>query len=611
MKKTFKDFLFHKTTLFVTGIVALAAISISILARAASDPVVTNVTVDQNLTTLTVTFDQKIDEAGFNTRMYIVDNTDFKKYAVTNGMILPDGSIRFDSTIQLVEWQSYTFVVVVWGLISNGIKNINEIIYDFVVKPVPTCTITLDRINQEYTSTVGIIVFDGGKYLYSKDGTTTLSIDQKNWNYEINLSNVSTIYASNDGGKTFITLSNVKLIGGVSVSFDIAGDCPPTNCIETIVLNETTTKYTSVLGDIVFDLKAKLQAPTLYFSYDNITWDMGGIYLPEVNDTIYISNDGGKTFIKLFNVVFFQDKSLTFDIETDECNPVVDTDKDGIEDKNDDCPKVFGKKEFNWCTASLRVSIEENVNGTHTDTALETKVFDASVDSCAATIWLQPQNYAQIWTNCIAENTKKETLSPTVDDKKPRNLITDLVTLGVTKGTKLILVKSQASIDGSFGYMGFDLPTINEGETRDIGFNIVAGQELNFVQTAIFTKNSKWFRQSLKRAQVIKGSELQIFQPDYSLRNGMEEVYPFMFISDSDWNVDICLEVPQGYKIAEPGTCTQTFISNETKIVEFTAIDIGSPKKFDATAKIKVKHKGKTTNVNLKVKSINFNAKGK
>lgn len=232
-------------------------------------------------------------------------------------------------------------------MISNGIKNINEIIYDFVVKPVPTCTITLDRINQEYTSTVGIIVFDGGKYLYSKDGTTTLSIDQKNWNYEIDLSNVSTIYASNDGGKTFITLSNVKLIGGVSVSFDIAGDCPPTNCIETIVLNETTTKYTSVLGDIVFDLKAKLQAPTLYFSYDNITWDMGGIYLPEVNDTIYISNDGGKTFIKLFNVVFFQDKSLTFDIETDECNPVVDTDKDGIEDKNDDCPKVFGKKEFN------------------------------------------------------------------------------------------------------------------------------------------------------------------------------------------------------------------------------------------------------------------------
>jgi len=59
----------------------------------------------------------------------------------------------------------------------------------------------------------------------------------------------------------------------------------------------------------------------------------------------------------------------------------------------------------------------------------------------------------------------------------------------------------------------------------------------------------------------------------------------------------------------EPGTCGQTFVINETKVFEFKTVDVGSPKEFDATVRIKVKHKGKTANVKLKpIKSINLNA---
>lgn len=91
----------------------------------------------------------------------------------------------------------------------------------------------------------------------------------------------------------------------------------------------------------------------------------------------------------------------------------------------------------------------------HTDTALETKVFDANPGSCAATIGAQPKNYAQIRKECTAENIKttKETVSAVVDGKKPQNLISELVGIGATPGNKLVLVQSQASIDGSFGYM--------------------------------------------------------------------------------------------------------------------------------------------------------------
>lgn len=150
---------------------------------------------------------------------------------------------------------------------------------------------------------------------------------------------------------------------------------------------------------------------------------------------------------------------------------------------------------------------------------------------------------------------------------------------------------------------------MTDGESRDVGFNIVPGQQLNYVQTSVFTKNTKGLRESLRRAQVIKGSELQIFQPDYIIWNGTEKIYPFAFVSDGDRTVDVCLSVPEGYKIVDPGTCTQELIKNETKVVEFTAVDVGSPKEFDAFARIKVNHKGKTTNVDLKVKSFNPNKK--
>jgi len=288
-----------------------------------------------------------------------------------------------------------------------------------------------------------------------------------------------------------------------------------------------------------------------------------------------------------------------------------DEDGDTVPDVFDKCPSESGNQ-ADGCSfsASLRVSVEEVVAGSkRQDTALETKIFNLE-NGAVNGILAQPQNYAQIYNSGAEENTQTETFSPNDGTNKPRNLVSDLVPIGATTGNKMVLVKSQQSADGTFGYMGFQVQGLLEGQSRDVGFNIVSGQPNNFVQTAYFTQNSKGIWQNERRAQVIKGSELSVFQPDEIIWTSGTEIYPFLFISDSDWNVDVCLSVPTGYQIVSPGACGQTLVANEAKVFEFTVKDIGSPKNFNAHAKFTFTHKGKKQKFESDIKSHNPKAKG-
>jgi len=96
----------------------------------------------------------------------------------------------------------------------------------------------------------------------------------------------------------------------------------------------------------------------------------------------------------------------------------------------------------------------------------------------------------------------------------------------------------------------------------------------------------------------ITGSLLEIIYPQYTIWESYEELYPFIFISDSDWTVDVCMQIPSGYQIKYimddagnllPATqCTQSFISGGTKVVMFGIADVGSPEpnmKFKINAK--------------------------
>jgi hypothetical protein len=103
------------------------------------------------------------------------------------------------------------------------------------------------------------------------------------------------------------------------------------------------------------------------------------------------------------------------------------------------------------------------------------------------------------------------------------------------------------------------------------------------------------------------GETLIMESPDYvdwDFSQTDQMYYPFLFTSDSEWTIDVCAEVPEGYIIVAPDECVQTFVSGETKTVLFEVMEVGSPAP-DMKTTIKVKSESG------KVKSIKKDIGGK
>jgi hypothetical protein len=135
--------------------------------------------------------------------------------------------------------------------------------------------------------------------------------------------------------------------------------------------------------------------------------------------------------------------------------------------------------------------------------------------------------------------------------------------------------------------------TIYIGRTKDPGdFKDTNGDRIkdlayrDFYVTKTIAKN-KPISYSACGKITVTGSLLEIIKPDYTIWENTQELYPFIFKSDSNWTVDLCLNMPAGYQIAEimdeegnfmPLTnCTQAFVENETKTLLFTILETGSP----------------------------------
>lgn len=114
---------------------------------------------------------------------------------------------------------------------------------------------------------------------------------------------------------------------------------------------------------------------------------------------------------------------------------------------------------------------------------------------------------------------------------------------------------------------------------------------------------------------VVTGSYLEIIQPDFAVWENVVDgyVYPFIFSSDSDWPVDVCTQVLEGYEIVgvydENGdfisnaACVQTIIAAQTKVVAFRLIDIRSPEPA-LKARLKLKHHGKLHALDVAVPGV-------
>jgi hypothetical protein len=92
---------------------------------------------------------------------------------------------------------------------------------------------------------------------------------------------------------------------------------------------------------------------------------------------------------------------------------------------------------------------------------------------------------------------------------------------------------------------------------------------------------------------VISGSQLEVISPSYVLWENETEYYPFLFSSQEDWEVNVCLYVPEGYEIIE-GECNQILVPGKTVDAIFTVKEVGSPEP-DLNLKLTATHNDKTT----------------
>ena len=88
--------------------------------------------------------------------------------------------------------------------------------------------------------------------------------------------------------------------------------------------------------------------------------------------------------------------------------------------------------------------------------------------------------------------------------------------------------------------------------------------------------------------------------------------------SDSDWTVDVCLQVPTGYalkgildvdgKVLSTTDCSQSLVSGTPVIVLFSLTDIGSPEPKLGLS-LTTTHKGKKTKTNVTLDGIRRKSK--
>ena len=115
---------------------------------------------------------------------------------------------------------------------------------------------------------------------------------------------------------------------------------------------------------------------------------------------------------------------------------------------------------------------------------------------------------------------------------------------------------------------------------------------------------------------MLRGSYLATISPEYDVWEDVAAgyVYPFIFISDSNWTVDLCAQVLPGYRIVgvydvngdlvSNAHCVHTLVTGETKVLAFEVIDVGSPEpRLTATLRARSPH-GQLTEIILSVPGI-------
>jgi hypothetical protein len=137
------------------------------------------------------------------------------------------------------------------------------------------------------------------------------------------------------------------------------------------------------------------------------------------------------------------------------------------------------------------------------------------------------------------------------------------------------------------GYGNADTSYRHIGSSATIGMDDPNWGKGDIVTNLILMTDMRG-RKSPGKSQKLKGSELLIVQPEYVEWDTNQEIYPFGFVSDGDWEVEVSVEPPKGFE-ADQKKISEV-LSSEAKAVQFTITDKGGAWE-PAKVKIKAKHK--------------------
>jgi len=290
----------------------------------------------------------------------------------------------------------------------------------------------------------------------------------------------------------------------------------------------------------------------------------------------------------------------------DACDP--DDDNDGVSDASDACPTTFGFADRQGCPVGDANLVELHVVNQNKSgacpggagsckspiAAAEVRVFDRNNAAFQTAYGSNPSGtiYNQVFENDIGR------VGACTTDAAGQCTAGEEAT-----GYYLVIVKF---VDGS--------KTVYTGKPKSPS-DFVGGLATKDFQVLKVIRKDGSVQYSGGSKTVVSGSYLEIVYPEFAVWEDMAAgyVYPFIFTSDSGWSVDVCAYVPRGYAIVgvydESGQlvsdsrCTQAFVTGETKVVAYEVVDVGSPEpRLDA--RLKVKHHGKVTTLDLSVPGI-------
>jgi len=153
-----------------------------------------------------------------------------------------------------------------------------------------------------------------------------------------------------------------------------------------------------------------------------------------------------------------------------------------------------------------------------------------------------------------------------------------------------------------------------ENDDDDVDDTVIKGtvltKNLHFIKTI---KNDGKVKYEAGAIMVVSGSQLDILYPEFTIWDSSVELYPFVMSSADEWTINVCMQVPTGYKITgvldEAGIvvgtseCVQSFVAGQTKVILFQVTDIGSPEP-DVGFSMDMTHKGKKSHTDVKVSGV-------